>query len=191
MKKITALILCLILAFAFCGCGKEKENKKAAHSVDVEYYAKLGQIPEHKYTLGADASAMEDEFKAEDEANSTEEADGHTHSVYSFMEMDGYSFLSYANANYYFKDDKNVGCIVSFDTSYDFQIGALTVEIEEALNEFPTEEKQGNSDVLFFLPSAESYTYLEYTFGENNVIFAFQNSSLCAVMIYNPSNWNK
>jgi len=190
MKKIIALILCVLLSLTLYGCKKTTDNEVKEHSVDVEYYAKIGNIPEHKYQLGADATEMENKFKAEDEANNSEDSDTHNHSVYSLMEADDYSFLSYGNANYYFKKEKKIGCIVSLDTSYGFQIGALTVEVKEALNEFSAEEKQGNSDVLFFLPSAESYTYLEYTFGENNVIFAFQNSSLCAAMIYNPKNWN-
>ncbi len=190
MKKIITFILCMLLTLTLCGCKDTTDNEVKEHSVDVEYYAKIGNIPEHKYQLGADADDMENEFKAEDEAHASENSDGHNHSVYSFLEAEDYSFLSYGNANYYFKEDKKIGCIVSLDTSYGFQIGALTVEVKEALSEYDAEEKQGNSNVLFFLPSAESYTYLEYTFGENNVIFAFQNSSLCATMIYNPNNWN-
>ena len=186
MKKITALLLCFILFFAFTGCkDKAKNDNTPAHSIDVEYYAKLGQIPEHKYALGADAVEMQAAFEDEDEKNAEEHEDEHFHSVFSLMEMDDYSFLSYGNANYYFKGDSNksVYCIVSFDTAYDFKIGDVTIEVKKALSKFEAEEKQGDSEKLFFLPNAEDCTYLEYTFGDNTVIFAFQDSSLCATMI--------
>ncbi|MBR4072727.1 MAG: hypothetical protein IKK24_02180 [Clostridia bacterium] len=187
MKRIFAFILCLCLVFCLVGCGKDKkkDDNKPAHSVDVEYYAKLGQIPEHKYALGADVKEMQDAFDAEDEANKENSDDDHLHSVYSLMEMDDYSFLSYSNANYYFNDnsDDSVYCIVSLDTAYGFEIGDMNVEIKEALSKFSTEEKQGDKETLFFLPGAEGCTYLEYTFGENTVIFAFQDNSLCATML--------
>jgi len=186
MKRLLAITLILCLALTFVGCGKDKDKKdtKPAHSIDVEYYAKLGQIPECKYTLGADAKEMQKEFEAEDKAHE-ENADGiHSHSVFSLMEMDDFSFLSYENASYYFKnDDKEVYSIVSFDNSYGFEIGDMDVEIKDALSKYEVKEKQGDKDSIFFLPAAESYTYLEYVFGEKTVRFVFQNNALCAVAL--------
>ena len=68
MRRLVALFLCLFLMLTFTACGKDKkDNKNETHTVDVEYYAKIGQIPEHKYHLGSDAVEMKNAFDAEDE----------------------------------------------------------------------------------------------------------------------------
>lgn len=183
MKRIIALILCVSMAFLLSGCGQKEKKSEPKHSVDVEYYAKIGQIPEHKYHLGADAEEMEEELEKEDEKNREENPDAHLHSVYGLIEREDYDILAYSGANYYFKKDGKISAIVSLDKSYGFEIGDLSLEIKKALSEFEAEEKKGTEDVIFFLPSAESYTYFEYKFGENTVIFTFQNNALCAVAL--------
>ena len=186
MKRIMAFILCACMVFLLSACAEKEEKTKTEHSVDVEYYAKIGQIPEHTYHLGADADEMEEAFEEEDERNeenAENDPDAHLHSVYGLMERDDYSILSYNGANYYFKDDGKISAIVSLDDAYGFKIGQLSPEIKKALSKFETEEKKGTEDVIFFLPAAESYTYFEYKFGENTVIFTFQNNALCAVAL--------
>ncbi len=183
MKRIIALILSICMALMLCACGEKKENNESEHSVDVEYYAKIGQIPEHTYHLGSDAEEMEEAFEEEDEKHEEENPDAHLHSVYGLMERDNYSILAYKDANYYFKDDGKISAIVSLGDSYGFKIGDLSVEIKKALGKFELDEKKGTEDVIFFLPSAESFTYFEHTFGENKVIFTFQDNALCAVAL--------
>lgn len=183
MKRLLALLLCLFIMLTFAACGKEKtKNNNETHSVDVEYYAKIGQIPEHKYHLGSDAKEMKEDFDAEDQKNADESEDGHTHSVYSLMEDDDYTILAYENANYYYKDDGKISAIVSLDSSYDFQIGDFASQIKKVVGE--AEEKDGNKEAIFFLPAPDSYTYLEYTFGENTLVFVFESNSLCATALY-------
>ena len=190
MKKIIALFLCFILALVFAGCGskdKSDSKNKDAHSVDVEYYAKIGKMPEHSYGLGADSKEMKKAFDAEDKKNEEASEDGHIHSVYSLIEDDEHDILIYENAKYYYGQDGEVSMIVSLDESYGFKIGDISKQIIDAVGK--TEEKKGNKEAIFFLPMPETYTYAEYTFGENNVIFVFQENLLCATAIYNPEKF--
>ena len=45
MKKLFSLVLVFVIVFSFTACGK-KDTSSDINSVDIEYYAKLGQIPE-------------------------------------------------------------------------------------------------------------------------------------------------
>ena len=190
MKKFIALFLCFVLALVFVGCSnkdKSDSKNKNAHSVDVEYYAKIGKMPEHNYKLGSDAEKMKKDFEAEDQKNAEDSEDGHTHSVYSLIEGDEHDILIYKNAKYYYGQDGKVSMIVSLDDSYGFKVGDISKQIIDAVGE--TEEKKGDEETLFFLPMPETYTYAEYTFGENKVIFVFGENLLCATAIYNPEKF--
>ncbi len=183
MKRILAVLISLSLIFCLVGC-KGTDKKKTEHSIDVEYYAKLGQIPEYEYKLGSDAEAMRTAFDAEDQKNAEGDDDGHLHSVYSLMEMDDYSFLSYKNANYYYKNDNDsVFAVVGLDTAYGFSVGTVILEVKEALSKFKPKETDGKYDKIFFMPISDTYTSLEYEFGKNTVIFVFEENLLCATMI--------
>jgi len=182
MKRLTALVLSIFMLFTFAACGKEeKQQEKTAHSVDVKYYAKIGQIPEHKYHIGSSAKDMKEDFQKEGEEQAQEAEDGHTHAVYSFIEEDDYCILVYENANYYYKDDEKISAIVSLDNSYDFKIGYLPKQITDAIGECDLED--GNKEKIFFLPMPDNYKYLEYTFGENKLIFVFEQNALCATAL--------
>ena len=187
MKKLFALLLCVVLVLGLAACKKDKKEEVTEHTIDVEYYAKIGQIPEHEYHLGSDADEMKQAFIKEDEKNNENSEDGHTHSVYSYMEEEEFDVLSYKSAKYYYRDDKKVAAIVSLDASYDFQIGDLLPQVKSALSKLEAEEKKGDKETIFFLPSPESYTYLEYTFGENRLLFVFQDTALCAVALCDKS----
>lgn len=183
MKKVIALFLCLVLSLVFVGCAEKgkTEDKKESHSVDVEYYAKIGQIPEHKYALGDDAEKMIKEFDDIDQKNAEESEEDHTHSVYSLIEGDDHNILIYESAKYYYKSDSKVSAIVSLDDSYGFKVGDVSHQITKVLGE--CEEKKGDKETLFFLPMPESCTYIEYKFGDNTLIFAFEENLLCATVL--------
>lgn len=186
MKRLTAFFICTVLVLTLCACREDKDGSGQSHTVDVEYYAKIGQIPEHKYHLGSDAKEMQSAFDAEDDKNSEESEDGHTHSVYSIIEDDGYTVLSYEGANYCYKEDGKISAVVSLDSAYDFQLGDLISEIKSALSKFECEEKAGNAEDIFFLPNPTGYTCLEYKFGANKVLFVFYENALCATALINP-----
>lgn len=181
MKKITALFLSFLIILTFSACGKQEKKEKNTHTVDVEYYAKIGQIPEHKYHLGSSAEDMREDFKAQEQENSEDSNDGHAHEVYTLIEDDNYDILVYENANYYYKDDGKISAVVSLDNSYDFKIGDLAKQITDVLGE--SEIKDGDEDAIFFLPMPENYTYLEYKFADNNLIFVFEQNALCATAL--------
>lgn len=186
MKKAIAIILCFVLSLSFVGCAKisKNEDKTESHSVDVGYYAKIGKIPEHEYSLGSDAEKMLKKFEDLDQKNAEESEDEHGHSIYSFIEAEDHNILLYENARYYYKADNKVSLIVSLDDSYGFKVGDISEQIIKAVGE-QTETKPGNSQAIFFLPTPESYTYLEYKFGENTIVFVFQDNMLCATALYN------
>ena len=191
MKKIFAVLIALSLVFCLCGCSKDNDDTlKTEHTVDVEYYAKLGKIKECEYQLHSSANDMKEAFDKIDEENAENEDEyGHTHSVYSLMELDDYSLLAYDNANYYYEDtsDDEVFAIVALDTAYDFPIGTLNVEVKSALSKFEAEEKQGNEEIIFFMANPEKYTYIDYQFGNNTVAFIFENNALCATLLADSS----
>ena len=45
MKKI-AFLLAFVMLFMMCGCGGNKGEELKELEVDIEYFAKLGQMPE-------------------------------------------------------------------------------------------------------------------------------------------------
>ena len=183
MKKVLALLVCVCIVLLLSGCADKGEEKQIKHTIDVEYYAKLGQIPEQSYHLGDDAKEMTAELDNLESQREEEEPDGEEHHLYDIVKTDDYSIISYNNAKYYYKKDGKISAIVSLDTAYDFQMGDLSSRIKEALSEFEAVEKAGDRDTVFFLPASDSYTCLEYTFGENKVIFTFFDSALCAVAL--------
>ena len=187
MKKLAALILSLLMLFSFAACKKEeeKQKEKPAHSIDVEYYAKIGQIPEHKYHIGSSAEDMKEAFKKEGEELAESSEDEHIHDVYSFIEEDDYCILVYESANYYYKDDGKISAVISLDSSYDFKIGYLPKQITDVLGE--SELKKGDKETIFFLPMPDNYKYLEYTFGENTLLFVFEQNALCATALIGPN----
>ena len=84
MKKIIAFSLCLIMLLSFSACGEK--NDKSQDKVDLEYYAKLGQIPEVPYKLGTDCEKLEkelsdayEEYLSDDPHNSAD--DNHDHNA--------------------------------------------------------------------------------------------------------------
>ena len=60
MKKLFAVLLTFALLVSFAGCGGK--TKKNNDNVDLQYYAKIGQIPEVEYKLSAKCDKVEKEL---------------------------------------------------------------------------------------------------------------------------------
>lgn len=185
MKKFISLILCIALVcICFSGC---KDNKKyeTTGSVDVEYYAKLGQMPECEYSLGTDAEAIKE--KAEKHFNESEEA------YYSLEEGEKSVLIDTGDFKYYYekeKADKGVSLIVNNNTAFGFSLGTVSVEIENALSKFKGEKVTDVENDLFFVISAtDNVEGIKYIFGDNAVIFVFSDNALIATAIYSLENW--
>lgn len=185
MKKIISLVLCLCTAFLFVGCG-EKEEKAEPYEIDVNYYAKLGAMPEVEYALGADVDHI---ITAEEAADAEDDTDGHDHTSFFTYEEGERTLLVTGGTNYYYDtDNKDAGIsyIVNFDASYGFALGTYSVEIENALKTLELEGKKhtATEGEVFYIPGNAQLTVLEYTFEKNTLKFIFQEDMLCATALY-------
>lgn len=188
MKKIFVFVLSAVMLLSLTACGKDGNSSKK-NTVDLEYYAQLGQLPECKYKLGDSVEAVKNELSSENEAAASNDADY----VYSVTEgektvrIDNGSFIYYYGKN---EEDKGISYIVSLDTAYGFAIGTSVLELKEALPELEPTEESANSDNSFFIYGISDGSVLNYTFGNKVVAFIFADNMLCATAIYDTDNWN-
>ena len=180
MKKILSLCLvfCLFLTLAACG----RNDKKGELSVDVEYYAKLGTMPECEYVLGGDVNETES-------ALSTSVVDDHGEANYYSYESgnktvmtDGTYCCCYETENV----AAGITHIVKYGDSYGFKQGTVSTVIREAMADagFDSEERDAREGELFFIPGGTTLTVLQYDIKENTVLFVFQENALSASVIY-------
>lgn len=186
MKRIFALSLIFIMLFTLSACGKD-EDKPEQYSVDVNYYANLGQIPEVEYKLGANIDDMIAAFDAEEAAHA--EGDDHQHETYTVYEESERSMILTSGTNYYYETeqkDAGVSYIVNFDASYGFALGTYSTEVEDALAtlELETQKREPSLEEVFFIPGSANLTVLEYSFKNCNLMFVFQEDMLCATALY-------
>ena len=179
MKKILSLVLCIIFAFSFAACGEEAD-KKGNHSVDVEYYANLGQINDVVYKLGDSVqetkTALEETVDDHGESNYFEYPSGE----YSIM-SDGAIYCCYKT------EDEGAGLthVITTGDAYGFTVGAVSVEIRDIMSSigFDAKERDAKSGEIFFLPAGAEMTVLEYEFQDNTLLFVFQEHALAATVI--------
>lgn len=181
MKRILILLLCLVLCFSFAACG-EKDNKKEKIGVDVEYFAKLGKIPELDFSLGDNGETV---YKAIEKSleNSTDHHDGYCN-VY---EGDDKTTVDISGATFiYDNKTKKIETIISFNKSYEFNLGTVSLEIQKALSSygFDSDTRQLTPDELSLFAASNDSNALEYKFENNYVVFAFYENALFATMLY-------
>lgn len=193
MKRFAALLLAAVICFGFCGC---KSSKTEKIGVDVEYYAKLGKIKELDFAIGDDgetavkkieSSLAEDDKQEGDATDEGTAADGYDEEFCSVYEGDGYFSVSLPQASFnYDSESKEIFRIVSFSSSYGFDIGTVSIEIKKALSSygFDSEERSLTEEERTMVAGTADDTCLEYKFGDNCVFFAFGENSLYATVIY-------
>ncbi len=182
MKKVLSFVLALSFLLCLNGCGKN-ETEKSEHSVDVKYYANLGQINDIDFKLGDNTDTVKDALSAE-----TEHTDDDDFFYYDY-EADDYTVMTNGSvACCYETDNKDGGLthIVSFGDAYGFAHGAVLSEVRDTMTKlgFETKERSAKKDELFFLPSSGDITVLQYDFEKNTVLFVFEESALSASLIY-------
>lgn len=185
MKKIVAFLMCLIFILTFVGCGK-KEEKKSDNGVDIEYYAKLGEMPELEYALGEDVEKVKAELSAV--ADGEESHD----SVYSVTEGENNVLIDNGDICYYYKKaepQSGIGYIVNYGMAYGFDVGTVTLEIKEALSDYDYTEDALTEENAFFMFDTQEGSIIKCSFDENTVIFVFKDSALCATAIYKTDKW--
>lgn len=187
MKKLICAFLSLTLIFSFAACGKD--SKKAESSgVDLEYYAKLGKIPECSYKLGDSIDTINSELSSKNESavQSGEEY------VYEVTEGEKTVRIDNGDFLYYYvkeKKDTGVSFIVSLKTAYGFSAGTPFLDVKNALADFKCTEEEANDSNSFFLLGVQDVTVLRYDFEKNSILFVFSENSLTAVAVYNTENW--
>ncbi len=181
MKKFLSFALCIIFALSLSACG-DKTGRTDNHSVDVEYYANLGQINDVSYKLGDSVDTTKD-----------------TLSTVTTDDEGEYLYYDYASGDYtvmtdgtvcccYKTEDKSIGLshIVKYGDAYGFNQGAISTEIRDTMADigFTSSEREAKSGELFFLPSSGTLTVLQYDFDKNTVLFVFEEHALSATVIY-------
>ena len=182
MKKILSLFLALTFVFCFVGCGKEKEKEKTG-TLDIEYYAKAGQMPECDYNLGSDVETVKSELSQK--AKETE-------AVYNVTEGENNVLIEGGNFSYYYKKaqiEKGIGCIVNYGKAYGFEIGTVVVEVKEAIKGCEYVEEPVNEENAFFMFGAADGTVIKCTVEDNTVVFVFRENNLCATALFRGNDW--
>ena len=187
MKMIFCFILSLTMIFSLTACGKNKENEKTA-KIDIEYYAKLGEMPESPYKLGEDPETIKAALSSEEESavSAGEEY------LYNVTEGEKSVRIDNGSFSYFYeKDKKDVGIsyIAAFDKAYGFEIGTSILDVKDSLVGLNYTEEAADSNNAFFLMGTYNGTVLKYTFDNIVIIFIFQDSELFAAAIYDTDNW--
>ena len=179
MKKILSLVLCVVFVFSLAACGDDSDNK-SSHSVDIEYYAKLGQINDLQYKLGDSVDSAKELL-----SNTT---DDHGESNYFDYESGDYTVMTDGGVYCCYKTaDKDAGLthVVKSGDAYGFTVGAVSTQVRDVMSEMghdATERDALRSDI-FFLPAGAQMTVLEYKIENNTLLFVFQEHALSATVI--------
>lgn len=189
MRKIISIFLVLCIALCFVGCKNDKN--KTEHTVDVEYYAKLGKIPEVEFALGISESDLSDHYGD----GKIIDAGDHEHYV-ELNKMEGNKTvrLDAGNLLFYYEKEKKqngISVMISFDTAYDFEVGiAMPEDIQNAISAEGT-LTDATADQLYFLPvSDDTAKVLSYTFDNIRLDFFFINDFLSATVLTDTNNWS-
>jgi len=130
MKKIISLMLVFVFMFTFACCGNEKKEEESG-TLDIEYYAKLGQMPECNYDLGTDPEKIKSELSSLSESENADDM------VYNVTEGENNVLIDNGTLCYYYKKaepEKGIGCIVNYGKAYGFEIGTVIVEVKKAIS---------------------------------------------------------
>ena len=183
MKRLICLFLSFLFIFSFSGCKKDK-NESSDGSIDLEYYAKVGQMPETKYALGEDIETVNKELK--------EIYDTVEESVYNVSEKEDYVKIDSGTFQYYYKKAKQsegISYIVSFDSGFEFALGTVSIEIKNALKKYEYKEEELNENNSFFVLGSPEGSILKYEFKDNTVAFVIVDDALYATAIYKTNDW--
>ena len=200
MKKLLSLVLCFILLFSFTACkgGKKKTNDE----IDLEYYAKIGQIPEMKYKLGADCDKAGNELQSEFDDylsggghdNADHDHDHYSEDIYfERKEENGYIILDQGNKGFYCKSSEKSGgisCLYTFDTAFGIETGTLPYDVKKKMESIEFVETDIADGSLFYADYLTEGTVLSAEFDDVTVQFAFQDSGLVCTAIFKTTAFN-
>lgn len=197
MKKLICLVLCFGILFTLCACGGGQNKKK--DTVDLEYYASLGQMPEADYSLGENPDTVIEGLNGlmESEEAEHEEDPNHNHEhdeqefYFEIVQGEKNVLLDNGNICYYYNkanENKGISYIVNYDTAFGFPIGTVILEVKEALSHLSLTEEPLSEENAFFASYVMDGTVLKAELEGATVVFVFQANELFATAIYND-NW--
>ena len=178
MKRILSLILVFCFAFCLVSCKKDKSN---SDSVDISYYANLGQIPECEYKLGQDADTVKEELTEKSEKDGASEED-----FCDVFEGEKVTKIITSNAHYIYKNgDDKISKIVVFDKVYGFPLGTDMNTVKKSQEQFDLtgEEVSLTEEEVRDFSGNSSCTYLEFDFEKSTVVFAFEDNALIGASV--------
>lgn len=179
MKKFLCLCLCLIFVFSLIACGEKSQNK-SQHKIDVEYYAKHGQINDVNVKLGDDIKSAKELL--------SKTVDDHGESNYFDYTSGDYTVMTDGSVCACYKtDDQSSGVshIIKYGDAYGFTAGDVSTQIRDAMSDtgYDAKERAAKTGELFFLPASADMTVLEYKIKDTTVLFVFQEHALSATVI--------
>lgn len=185
MKKFLCVFLSLLMLFSFAACGKEKD-KKDSDTVDIEYFVKLGKLPECEFKIGTDHKEIEEKL-----SQANPEDDDHDHETYQIVEGKKSVLIDAGAYCYYYlkeKKEEGISYIVSYESAFGFDLGTVSTEIEKALGDIEYNSGKVDKEKAFFVFS-EDATAIECTISKYTLMFIFENDALCATAIYLTKDW--
>ncbi len=199
MKKILALCLTFIVVFTFAACGGK--GKKKTDSVDLSYYAKLGQIPEMEYKLGSNCEKLEKELQAKYDAflaNDPHDSADHDHDhyeeeiYYDKSDKGDYIFVNNGSKYYLYKEAEKkdgVSCIVTFGDAFGFKMGTFIYEVKNSMSSIEFVEEDITEGSIFFEDFLSTGTVLKAELDDVTVMFVFQEGELYCTAMYKTDSW--
>lgn len=192
MKKTVCLILVLLFCVLAASCGKKEEKKTP--EINLEYYAKFGEIPEVPCKLGTDPKTLKSELSKTDEESETTDGDTKT-GENAYMVTEGEETVSIQNGIYVFcygkdREDKGISYIVDFSTAYGFEQGTIISQIKKKLDPYPYTERKASQDELFAMFGEVDRDILEYRFDNRTLLFVFEENALVATILYDTTLWD-
>ena len=184
MKKFICVLLSLLFLFSFVACGNNEEQ--SGSEIDLEYYVKLGQIPESEYQIGSDPEEIKQKLK--DAADKSE----HGHEVYDVIEGENNVLIDGGLYNYYYKKankSNGISYLISYETAFGFEIGDVIVEVRDAFKGIKFKEEPLTEENTFFLPGASDGSVLTTEISDYTVSFVFVDNALCATALYLTDEW--
>ena len=184
MKRLLSLILAFCFLLSLTACGAKDNNEDDDNIIDLEYYASVGKIPECAYSLGEDVEKVKAELSAAAEVDEEK--------TYYLQEGKKNVLIDSGAYNFYYikeKAEKGISYIASYEAAYGFAIGAVDIEVKEALKGNEFKEEPLSEDNAFFLTGASNGSVLKCEFEKSTIIFVFVDNALSATAIYTNDDW--
>lgn len=192
MKKAAALLMVFIFSLSLCACKKYKKENTVT-GADIEYFAKIGQIPESDIKLSADPDEVLSKLK---KSQNSSDLESHDHEEAGeeieipVIESGDYSEILGNNFQFYYKTEDKTGGITAITATaavFGYDPDTVLIEIENDLKSrnIKYEVTSGKlSDFYFFSFSEDNCEFLTCKSEKNSVVFAFIESKLCAAAVY-------